>query len=139
PADQRDKLRVAFRTPDAKSTPELRKLIAANPKLNIGPGVLYQYNQAAADKLKGLRSKINAKRAEKPVEDFVAVLSEVPGQPSSTRIFHRGDYRQPKSEVQPGDLTIAAPDGQRLEIPEKDGKRQSSGRRLAFVQHLTSG
>src|SRR5205823_6507732 len=43
------------------------------------------------------------------------------------------------AEVQPGDLTIAAPDGKRLELPSKDPKLPTSGRRLAFARHLTSG
>jgi hypothetical protein len=139
PAEQREQLRAAFDTPADKRTDEQKKLVAANPKLNVTPGVLYQYNQPAADELKRSQNNINAKRAEKPVEDFVAVLSEVPGQVPPTRIFHRGDYRQPKGEVQPGDLTIAAPDGRRLEIPGKDPQLTTSGRRLAFARHLTSG
>src|SRR5439155_11953566 len=39
----------------------------------------------------------------------------------------------------PGALTIAAPDGKRLEIPARDPKLASTGRRLAFARHLTSG
>jgi hypothetical protein len=139
PADQRDKLRAAFRTAAARSTDAQKKLVAANPKLNISPGVLYQYNQAAADELKKLQAAVIARRAEKPFEDFVAVLSEVPGQVPPTKVFHRGDYRQPKGEVQPGDLTIAAPDGKRLEIPLRDGNLPTSGRRLALAKHLTDG
>jgi hypothetical protein len=139
PAEQREQLRAAFDTPADKRTDEQKKLVAANPKLNVTPGVLYQYNQPAADELKQSQNRINAKRAEKPVEDFVAVLSEVPGQIPPTRVFHRGDYRQPNGEVQPGDLTIAAPDGRRLEIPGKDPQLATSGRRLAVAKHLTSG
>jgi hypothetical protein len=139
PADQRDKVRVAFRTPGARATEEQKKLVAANPKLNLGPGVLYQYDQAAADELKKLQGAINARRAEKPVEDFVAILNEVPGQIAATRIFHRGDFRQPTVEVQPGDLTIAAAEGQRLDIPARNPALATSGRRLAFAKHLTSG
>src|SRR5207248_2319311 len=79
-------------------------------------------------------------RAEKPVEQFVAVLNEVAGPLPATRVFHRGDYRQPKGEVQPGDLTIAAPDGKRFEIPSRCGAPSgSSGRRLALARHLTDG
>src|SRR5204863_1636888 len=53
--------------------------------------------------------------------------------------FHRGDYRQPKQAVLPGDLTIAAPEGQRLELPAKDAATATSGRRLAYARHLTDG
>lgn len=139
PADERDRLRAAFDTPDAQRTPDQKKLVASNPKLNISPGLLYQYDQRAADELKKLQDGIAAKRAQKPIEDFVAVMDEVPGQIPLTRIFHRGDYREPRGEVQPGDLTIAAPEGKRLEIPFRDPKATTSGRRLAFARHLTSG
>jgi hypothetical protein len=140
PVETRDPLRTAFRTPGPKRTAEQNKLVGANPKLNITPGVLYQYNQPAADEIKKLQAVVTAKRALKPVEDFLDVLSEVPGQIPTTRIFHRGDYRQPKTEVQPGDLTIAAPEGKRFEIAPKDAKTPAStGRRLAFAKHLTNG
>lgn len=139
PVAERDKLRAAFDAPAAKRTAEQKKLVAVNPKLNLRPGVLYQYNQPAADELKKDQAKIQAKRAEKPVEDFLAVLGEVQGKIPPTRIFYRGDARQPLDEVRPGDLTIAAPDGARLELPAGDAKKPSSGRRLAYAQHLTNG
>ncbi len=138
PEDQRTGLRTAFRTPAAKSTEEQKKLVAAHPKLNISGGLLYQYNQAAADEIKKMQDGVNAKRALKPVEEFVDIANEVPGQIPVTKVFHRGDYRQPKDAVQPGDLTIAAPDGKRFEITVKDTKT-STGRRLAFAKHLTTG
>jgi cytochrome c553 len=139
PADQRDKLKSAFDTPANKRSQEQKQLVAANPKLNVTPGVLYQYNKKAADELKAFQSKINSERAKKPVEDFIAVLDEVPGEIPATRIFHRGDYRQPRAAVGPGDLTIAAPEGKRFEIASKGDKRTTTGRRLAFARHLTSG
>jgi hypothetical protein len=101
--------------------------------------VLYQYNQAAADELKKDQTRVAAKRAEKPVEDFVSVLSEMPGQRPQTHVFHRGDHRQTKQAVEPGDLTIAAPEGTRFEVTDQDAKAPSSGRRLAYARHLTSG
>ncbi|HEX5500455.1 MAG TPA: DUF1553 domain-containing protein, partial [Thermomicrobiales bacterium] len=139
PEDQRGKLRDAYNAPADKRTEEQKQLLAANPKVNINPGVLYQYNQKAADELKADQAKIAAKRAEKPVEDFVAVLDESPGVLPQTHLFYRGDYRQPKQTVKPGDLTIAAPEGQRLEIADKDPQTPTSGRRLAFAKHLMSG
>ena len=139
PADQCAQLRSAFEMPEAKRSPEQKKLVANNPKLNVNPGVLYQYDTAAADKLKAMDAKIQAKRAQIPPEDFLAVLSEVPGQTPPTRVFNRGDYRDRRNEVSPGDLTIAAPDGGRLEIGPKDAKLPTSGRRLALARHWTSG
>jgi hypothetical protein len=114
-------------------------LLAANPSVNITAGVLYQYDPKAADELKKDAGRVAAKRSEKPPEDFVSVLDEVPGVAPETRVFHRGDHRQPKSPVGPGDLTIAAPDGQRYEIPPDDPDLPTTGRRLAYARHLVDG
>ena len=135
----RSKLRAARQTPAEKRTAEQKMLIATHPSLNLNAGVLYQYNQAAADELKKDQERVDAKRAEKPVEDFVSVLDEQPGVLPQTHVFHRGDHRQPKQAVQPGDLTIAAPDGARLEISDAKDHSTSSGRRLAYARHLVSG
>ena len=139
PADQCAKLRAAFETPDAKRTAEQKMLVASNPKLNVNPGVLYQYDTKAADELKAMDAKIRARQSHIPPEDFVAVLSEVPGQVSPTKVFYRGDYRDRRNEVLPGDLTIAAPDGGRLEIQPKTPGLPTTGRRLALAKHWTSG
>ena len=88
----------ALNTADDKRIPPAQKqLLASHPSVNISEGVLYQYNQAAADDLKKEREKIAAVRAKKPVEEFVSVLDEIPGVVPETKIFHRGDHRQPAS------------------------------------------
>src|SRR5262249_9121377 len=56
-----------------------------------------------------------------------------------THLFHRGDHRQPKQAIAPGDLTIAAAAGNRAEIADKDPNTPTSGRRLALARHLMSG
>ena len=135
----RGKLRDASKAPEGRRTAEQKRLLAAHPSVNLTPGVLYQYNQAAADDLKKDRARIDAERAKKPVEDFVSVLDEVPGVLPETRVFHRGDHRQPQQRVGPGDLTIAAPAGPRYEIAAKDRRLSTSGRRLAYARHLVDG
>jgi len=139
PEPLRTKLRAALDTAPASRTEEQKRLIAANPSVNITDGVLYQYDPAAAEDLKKERAKVDAKRAEKPVEDFVSVLDEVPGVLPPTMVFHRGDHRQPTKPVKPGDLTIAAREGSRFEVPEKDASLPTSGRRLAYARHLVKG
>jgi mono/diheme cytochrome c family protein len=139
PEPLRGKLRAAREAPEAKRTDEQKQFIATHPSLNINSGVLYQYNQAAADELKKDSEKVAAIRARKPVEDFVSVLDEPAGSRPVTHLFHRGDHRQPKQAVTPGGLTIASPDGARFEIKDADPKAGSSGRRLAYARYLTSG
>jgi hypothetical protein len=134
PAAERPRLKAAFDAPAAKRTPEQKRLAELNPKLNITPGVLYQYDQKKADELKALQAKVQLKRAERPVEEFVAVMTEVPGRVPATRLFHRGDARHPKGpDLLPADLTIAAPEGKRFEFSSP------TGRRLAWAKNLTAG
>jgi hypothetical protein len=139
PADQREKLKAAFETPADKRTDEQKQLVAVNPKLNINAGVLYQFNQKAADELKADQEVVNRKAAERPAEDFIPVLSEIAGQIPETHVFHRGDHRQSKQAVLPGDLTIAAAEGARWEAPHVSTGAAHSGRRSAWARHLTDG
>jgi hypothetical protein len=107
--------------------------------VNITPGVLYQYNQKSADDLKTYDDRIAKARAQKPVEEFVQALTEVPGQVPKTFLFHRGDHAQPKDQVGPGELTVLSPATQRVDFPEKDAGRSTTGRRLAYARWLTGG
>ena len=139
PEADRAMLKAAFETPADKRTPEQKKLVETTPKLNITPGVIYQYNQAAADEIKKMRDELAAQRAKLPPPDHAHALLEDPGVAIETKVHYRGDHRQPKQAVLPGDLTIAAPDGARFEIPTDDPSLPTTGRRLAYAKHLTSG
>src|SRR5690606_2463270 len=106
--------------------------------VNITPGVLYQYNQAAADDLKQDADRIAALRAQKPAEQFIRALTETPGQVPETKLFHRGDHRQPKQSVQPAAPTVLCPEDDYHPFPADDPELPTSGRRLAFARWLTS-
>lgn len=134
----RTKLREAFSAPGDKRSQEQKDLVTKHPNLVISGGVLYQYNQPGADEVKSLRDKAQAKGAGKPPEGFVMVMDETGALPA-TRLFYRGDPRQPKGEVLPGDLTVLSPDLKAFPIPPKGVSGNSSGRRLAYARHLTSG
>ena len=136
-APLRGELRAAYDTPADKRSAEQKKLLADNPSVNINAGVLYQYNQKAADDLKAMDAKIAEIRARKPPEDFITVLTEPAGKLPVTHVFHRGDPRQPKETVAPGGLSVLAPAGECIELPEKNAELPTSGRRLAFAQWLT--
>ena len=135
----REQLRAAYDTPADKRTAEQKKLLADNPSVNINAGVLYQYNQKAADDLKAMDAKIADVRTNKPPEDFISVLTEPSDKPPVTYRFHRGDPKQPKEAIPPGGLSVLAPPGQSIELPEKNPELATSGRRLAFARWLTSG
>ena len=94
--------KAAINTPAEKRTEEQKKLFAA-PNLNINAGVLYQYDQAAADAIKAEQQKVAAERGtKKEVEDFVSVSTSSPESRRKRASFYRGDWRQPKQAVKPG-------------------------------------
>ena len=138
-ADLRGKLRAAYDTPADKRTAEQKKLLEDNPSVNINAGVLYQYNQKAADDLKAMDAKIVEVRGRRPTEDFISVLTEPTNKIPVTYVFHRGDPKQPKEAVQPGGLSVLAPPGQSVELPPRSPDLPTTGRRLAFARWLTSG
>ena len=139
PAELHEPVKKAFETPEAKRTPEQKTLFEKYPKINVRAGIIDQYDPKAMAELKKAQVTIDAKRAEKPKEDFYAIMSEVPSKIPATKLFHRGDYRQPLQEIIPGDLSIATVHEPKLWDCPTNNKGESSGRRLAFAQYLTSG
>ena len=133
----REQLRVAYKTPEKDRNDEQKELLKKNPSVNISPGVLYQYLPKAAEELKKLDEQIAAKRAEKPPEEFVRVLTEPGDRAPLARLFHRGEHQQPQQEIAPAPLSVAVPEGERIEFPKDDPNLPTTGRRLAFARWLT--
>lgn len=134
----RGELRSAYETPAGERSEEQKTLLTKHPSVNITPGVLYQYNQAAADDLKQDADRIAALRAQKPAEHFIRALTETPGHVPETKLFHRGDHRQPKQSVLPAAPTVLCPEDDYHPFPADDPELPTSGRRLAFARWLTS-
>lgn len=135
----RAELRTAYETPADKRSAEQQELLKKNPSVNISPGVLYQYLPKAAEELKKFDERINAARAKKPKEEFIRTLIEPAGHAPETRLFYRGDHKQPKQVVEPAALTVASPEGERRRFAAKDQALPTTGRRLAFASWLTDG
>ncbi len=132
-------LRVALDTPDAKRTAEQKQLLSQHPSVNISPGLLSQFNPTAAADLDKERAKVAAIQAKAPVEQFLRVLTENPGEVPPTYLFYRGEFSAPRQEEEPGDLTVCVAEGQTGNIPRRDATRATSGRRLAYAKRLMSG
>ncbi|MCA9212742.1 MAG: DUF1549 domain-containing protein [Planctomycetales bacterium] len=138
--DLRPQLENAYRTPANERTPYQAALLKQHPSIgNLHPGVLYQYNQKAADELKKLSEEIATIRSKKPPQQFVRALTEKTKETvPTTFLFHRGDFRQPLDAVSPGGLTAASPEDSPFRITDAESK-DSSRRRLAYARWLTSG
>lgn len=146
PEIDREALRTAYRTEVKKRTKEQVALLKNWPRINqLSAGSLYLYDTTYKTKhaaeLKIMTEDAAKVRATKPVEEFLHAFVEEPKRPElvpATFIFNRGQHDQPKDKVGPSDLSVIA--GQRkVELPEKDAKLPTTGRRLAFANALTDG
>ncbi len=118
PMEMREKARTARNTPAAKRTAEQKKLMQEHPSLNVDAGSLYLYDSKAAADLKTIAALATSLRGKKPVEQFVRVMTEVPG------------------KVPPGGLNIldaSVP----LAVPAKPMPGGTTGRRTALAEWLT--
>lgn len=146
PEIDREALRTAYRTEVKKRTKEQVALLKNWPRINqLSAGSLYLYDTTYKTKhaaeLKIMTEDAAKVRATKPVEEFLHAFAEEPKKPElvpATFIFNRGQHDQPKDKVGPSDLSVLA--GQRkVELPGKDAKLPTTGRRLAFANALTDG
>lgn len=157
PKESRPLLRAAAKLPASKRTAEQKQLVEEYGEAIVTLANLAQFaperaaelaemKQRAADlraserapQLEKLRDQAAEIRARKPKEEFVRALTEVPGKIPATVLFDRGDWQQPKQELEPGELTILA-STVKEPIPSDDPELSTSGRRLAYAEHLTSG
>jgi len=136
PEDRRVAARAARDTPEAKRSPDQKRLMQEHPSLNVSGGSLYLYDAKAADALKKMAESAAEMRKKKPVEEFVRALTEVPGKVPQTVLFHRGDVEQPKGVVPPGGLAVLD-DALPLTVPKVLPPTGTSGRRLALANWLT--
>ncbi len=113
-----------------------RQILKDHPRLNVdrGSAILYEPKKIA-DHNKLFEDKIAAARARRPQDNYIAVLNEPPDHKPVTYRFSRGDINQPREPIAPGDLSVL-PAGF---VPEDDPSLPTTGRRLAFARHLTSG
>ncbi len=140
PSELREQLYAANMTVKEQRSPEQVELLKKNPSVNITGGNLYQYNKKAADELKEFDARAAKVREKKPFHGYLRALTEPANAKVETRLFHRGDPRQPRGEaLPPAGLRITAQPGQRFKIRSEDPGRESTGRRLAFAKWLTSG
>ena len=138
PAEIRERAKSARETPEKERNDEQKKLIEEYAFLSVSRGSLQEIESAIkADILKKWNALTDATRKKRPANDYVMCLTEVPGQVSATRLFARGDFNQPQDEVAPGELSVLNVDG--FSIPRNDPQLPTTGRRLAYARHLTSG
>lgn len=158
-ASQRPAVSAALAVDGAKRTPAQKTLLGRFPGVTVTLANLAKFNPAAAAELKADRETAVRLRAEKasedlkkiqaqaqkirdriPAEGFVRALTEVANAKTipMTRIFYRGDHRQPRAQVGPAELSILAARVP-VDLPDNDPSLPTTGRRLTYARHLVSG
>lgn len=137
PAEMRDAARSAYETPVAERTAEQKALLKKYPSVDISPGKLRLYDSKAAQMLQKYTDQANDIRKQKPQEEYIRALTEIPGQVPDTFLFYRGDPTQPREKLVPAGLTVLRSESSAEAIPGKDESLPTSGRRLAYARRLT--
>lgn len=159
PEDRRELALAAQKAEAKKRTKEQKQILAEFPALLVSPSRLKEFDPEGAaqvqhfnDEAKRFRElkttailteysdKAAAIRDKKPKEEFIRVLTEVPGKVPKTFFFNRGDFEQPKHELEPAGLTVIKSNLEKTpEIPVQNQDIPSTGRRLAYAKYITNG
>ncbi|MGE3779849.1 MAG: DUF1553 domain-containing protein, partial [Pirellulaceae bacterium] len=115
-------------------------------KVNRTEGALNLHIQRHPERVKEFEAdvarhseQVAAVKARMPKIGSIRALTELPQRPLPvTRVLLRGSPESPGAEVGPGDLTVLG-DVLPVDLTSKDETLSTSGRRLAFARHLTSG
>jgi len=98
-----------------------------------------EYDAPSYRKFEKKFAQVAAIRVTKPARKMILATTEQTGQVPVSKIFFRGNPESPEKTVQPGELTALRLNGLEAEFEEDNPNLKSSGRRLAFARHITSG
>ncbi|HBL42425.1 MAG TPA: hypothetical protein DDZ90_03415, partial [Planctomycetaceae bacterium] len=153
-------LALAAKKAEVKSqTEEQKQILAEFPALLVSVSNLEKFDPQGAAEIQHLKDeskrladlkttkilteysdKATAIRDKKPKEEFIRVLTEVPGKVPKTFFFNRGDFEQPKHELEPAGLTVIKSNLEKpFEIPPVNKDIPTTGRRLAYANYITNG
>lgn len=118
-------------------------LATANPD---GFAEVKRYREAAATcratdaktELATMLAEIAEIRSTAPKENFLRVLTEPANHTPASHLFIRGDFQQLGQKLEPDELSVLKASVP-VEIDVNDPDRPTTGRRLAYARHLTSG
>ncbi|GAA4470819.1 DUF1553 domain-containing protein [Novipirellula rosea] len=133
--------KIAAESPDVVVT-----AISLEQHHPTGFAEIQRYREAAAicrkldskKELADLQSEIAEIRSTAPKENFLRVLTEPVNHTPESHLFIRGDHNQLGQTVGPGELTVLQ-SFTPVQIEANDPDRSTTGRRLAYARHLTSG
>ncbi|MCA9133085.1 MAG: DUF1553 domain-containing protein [Planctomycetales bacterium] len=157
PAERRDALKKLLATPRKAWSEAQQQLAAEYPNLPVdaqslerllpqGFDEVQRYRAAAKicreqdakTELANLQTEIQEIRSTAPKEKFIRLLTEPANHTPPSHLFIRGDHQQLGQQLEPGELTVLQSQVP-LRIDSNDPQRSTTGRRLAYARHLTSG
>ena len=157
PVADRAAFTAAIALPADQQSKDQQTLIAKHPGIQVTADTLKEFDPAAAQEVSHYREiakqikSIDSKKeldefSEKaaeirktiPKEYFIRALTESSSKPPPTFLFRRGNHDQPADEVKPGELAVVN-HHHPASIPNNEATLKSTGRRLAYAKHLTSG
>jgi hypothetical protein len=102
-------------------------------------GLLVEYDAPSYRNFEKEFEKVAAIRAAKPARKMILATTEQPGQIPVSKVFFRGNPESPDKTVHPGELTALRMNGLEANFTADDPDLKTTGRRLAFARHITSG
>ena len=102
-------------------------------------GFLVEYDNAAHRDFEKQKEEVAKVRATKPSKKMLRVTTEQPDTVPVSAVFFRGNPNSPGEKVQPKELTVLTQTNRKVSLPINDKNRATTGRRLAYAQHLTNG
>jgi hypothetical protein len=140
PEELRSKLREARDLAADKRSDEQKELLKIYPRVLVSTGSVSLFDAKSFNAITAeITKKVTAANAKRPVDDYAQALTEIPGQVPTTHLHERGDPKQPKQAVGPGELSILASTVGAPQIVSDDPDLPTTGRRLAYANHLTRG
>ncbi len=153
PEKHRKFARETYNTPKDKRTPEQVKFITEKytvinvpttfGSIGSGLGLYINVEKDAKELEKNIKLYQDAAaglRKTKPLPEYIRVTVEnTANKAPLTKVFYRGDHTSPKKETMPpADFTVLSSTNS-TPFPDNNKDLPTSGRRLAYAQHLTNG
>ena len=142
PETVRDETLQAVLTPQQKQTDRQKELLDLYPMvkpISFIAGFLVEYDNAAHRDFEKQKEEVTKVRATKPPKKMLRIATEQPDIVPVSAVFFRGNPNSPGEKVQPKELTVLTQANRKISLPINDKNLVTTGRRLAYAQHLTDG
>lgn len=142
PEQDREATQIAVVTAPDEQTREQKRLLELYPMVkpvSFISGFLIEYDQPSYRKFEQEAQKIAALRATRPASTVIMAARERQDAVPVSHVFFRGDPESPREAVEPDELEALKQFSPQFFVPPNREDLHTSGRRLAYAQHLVDG